>query len=157
MDKKKKQKRKEITGGEKTHHTNWNIIVANLSVYFHTDVLDMKMWDSAFINLSICVPKYLCTCVTSDGVCAGINLKRSPCRFVCACVYCICISTHLPGNIPDAVQMVHFNSAAAHLREEKCELAWSATCGLELRQPVYGKTGPVVRPDWAPVSRDALN
>ncbi|TSM36136.1 Semaphorin-3F [Bagarius yarrelli] len=37
------------------------------------------------------------------------------------------------GNIPDAVQMVHFNSAAAHLREEKCELAWSATCGPELK------------------------
>lgn len=59
----------------------------------------------------------------------------------------ICISMHLPGNIPDAVQMVHFNSAAAHLREEKCELSWSATCAPELRQPVYGKTGPAVRPD----------
>lgn len=91
------------------------------------------------LYLSIYVPKGL----SFDGVCAGINM----CGFHCACVYMYCISMHLPGNIPDAVQMVYISSTAAHLREEKRELAWSATCGLELRQPVYGKTGPAVWPD----------
>lgn len=52
-------------------------------------------------------------------MCTSINEKVTVC-------------VRAPGNSIDVVQMVHFNSAAEHLREEKCELTWSATCGLGL-------------------------